>query len=222
MNCRYCIVSALALLLSAPAATKAGWPFTTEGPRKGSREYYEMHAGDPVGQRQKVKYGKVWPPQPRAAGEPLPFVHRFYANCYWPHPYNLMDRADVEAVAHAQIAAGWMCQTTFYDHHFDGATNALNSVGLAHLQWLMANVPVEYRQAFVATTGDPAKNDLRVAHVQQQVTAVLGDGASLPVALRVSTPTGRPAQEVDFIFRQRIENMDSPIIPYAAPASTGQ
>jgi hypothetical protein len=221
VNCRYRIVSALALLLSTPALTWGGWPFTSEGPRKGSREYYEMHAGDPVGERQVYKYGKLWPPQPRAMGEPLPCVHRFYANHYWPFPYNLMDRADVNAVSDAQIMNGWISATTLYDYHFDAETNALNSAGQAQLAWIMANVPVEHRRAFVATTGDSVRNDLRVAQVQSAVANLIGDPGSLPIALRVSTPTGRPAREVDAIFKQRFENMDPPIIPYAAPTSTG-
>jgi hypothetical protein len=221
VNCRYRIISALALLLSTPALTWGGWPFTADGPRKGSREYYEMHAGDPVGERQQCKYGKLWPPQPRAMGEPLPCVHRFYANHYWPYPYNLMDRADVNAVSNAQITNGWIAATTLYGYHFDDQTNALNSAGLAQLQWIMANVPVENRQAFVVSTGDSVKNSLRVASVQTAVVDLLGDANSLPIALRVSTPAGRPAKEIDAIFKQRFENMDLPVIPYSAPTSTG-
>jgi hypothetical protein len=221
VNCRYRTVSALTLALSVSAVASAGWPFTTDGPRKGSREYYEMHAGDPVGQRQKVKYGKVWPPQPRAAGEPLPFIHRYYANCYWPYPYNLMDRADVNAVSDMQVMNGWISATTLYSYHFDQETNALNSSGLAQVEWIMANVPVEHRRAFVATTGDVVKNDLRIAQVQQAVTNLVGDASSLPIALRVSTPSGRPALEVQNIFEERINNMERPVIPYTAPTSGG-
>lgn len=220
MNCRYRIISALALLLSTPALTCGGWPFTSDGPRYGSREYYEMHAGDPVGERQVYKYGKMWPPFPRAMGEPLPCKLRFYANHYWPYPYNLMDRADVNAVCDMQAMNGWIAATTLYGYHFDEETNSLNSAGLAQLQWIMAHVPVEHRRAFVATTGDAVKNGLRIAHVQSAVADLVGDPDSLPIALRVSTPSGRPAQEIQNIFQQRIQNMDRPIIPYAAPTST--
>ena len=221
MNCRDRIITSLALLLSTPALTWGGWPFTADGPRKGSREYYEMHAGDPVGQRQVYKYGKLWPPQPRAMGEPATCVHRYYASHYWPYPYNLMDRADVNAVSDAQIMNGWIAATTFYSYHFDGETNVLNSAGRAQLEWLMGSVPVEHRRAFVATTGDSTKNNLRIMQMQSAVAELVGDAGSLPIALRVSTPTGRPAEEVENIFQQRIDNMDSPIIPYAAPTSTG-
>jgi hypothetical protein len=47
-----------------------------------------------------------------------------------------------------------------------------------------------------------------------------GNSQALSVAVRVATPTDRPAQEVDAIFKQRLENMDTPVIPFTQ-ATTG-
>lgn len=211
----------LACLLWAPGVGWGGWPFTADGPRRGSAEYYEMRAGEPIGQRQRYHHGKVWPPEPRPLGKPLPWVHRYHHSIYWPHPYTAMDQADVSLVSNLQIANGWQSLCTFYPYHFDTTTHKLNSSGLRHLQWLLSNVPVEQRQAFLATAADASVNDRRLASMQESVAALLGDAQALPISLRVSTPIGRPAGEIDTIFKQRLENMDSPVIPFAQAVSSG-
>lgn len=215
MNCRHIVLSALALLLSTPTLSLGGWPFTQEGPRAGSEDYYEMRSGEPIGQRQRYHHGKMWPPQPRPAGKPLPWIHRFHANHFWPWPYTDMDIADVNLVSDIQTGNGWLSCTTFHEYHFDPVTQNLNSAGLAHLQWILTHVPMQHRQAFVASSGQPATNDARVSSIQQSVGAMAGNSQALSVVVRVATPTGRPAQEIDTIFKQRLENMDTPVIPFA-------
>jgi hypothetical protein len=211
---------AWAWIVSAPALGWAGWPFTAEGPRHGTEEYYEMRASEPVGQRQMYKYGKVWPPDPRASGKPLPFVHRYYASCYWPYPYTAMDQAEVQLVSDLQTANGWLSLCTFYPYHFDPVTNKLNSSGVRHLQWLLSNVPLEHRQAFLSSTTDASINERRLSSMQDSVAAMVGDPRSLPIEMRVSTEIGRPASEIDAIFKSRLQNMDSPVIPFTT-ATTG-
>lgn len=204
-----------------PALGNAGWPFTAEGPRRGSKEYFEMRSSEPIGQRQKYKYGKFWPPQPRPIGDPLPWQHRYHASCYWPYPYTAMDQADVNLVSDLQIANGWVSATTFYSYHFDEQTQTLNSSGLQHLQWLLEHVPLQHRHAFLAMSTDSSINDRRLSNMQESVTMLVGDASSLPIALRVSTQHGRPASEIDSIFKQRMENMDTPVIPFANAVGSG-
>lgn len=163
----------------------------------------------------------MWPPEPRPVGKPLPWIHRFYASHYWPYPYTAMDQADVNLVSNLQIANGWQSLTTFYPYHFDEQTNELNSAGLQHLHWLLQNVPVEHRQAFLAMSPDSLINDRRMSSMHSSVERLVGDARSLPIALRASTQIGRPASEIDNIFKQRIENMDSPVIPFAAATGGG-
>ena len=210
MTCRNCLFLALACVLSAPTLTRAGWPFTANGPRRGTEEYYEMRAGEPVGERQQYKAGKVWPPDPRACGEPYPFLLRYYAAHYWPHPYREMDRMNVHAIEGAHIAAGWQSACTLYDYHFDKDTQALNTAGRAHLQWILLNVPA----GFVASTPDPRMNSQRLAQVQSAVATMIGKDNSLPVAMRMATPFGRPAEEVDTIFDYRSTKPLPPQIEY--------
>jgi hypothetical protein len=196
--------------------TRAGWPFTADGPRRGTEEYYEMRAGEPVGERQQYKAGKVWPPDPRACGEPLPYLLRYYAAHYWPHPYREMDRLSVHAIAGAHIATGWQSACTLYDFHFDRDSQVLNSAGRAQLQWILLNVPTEHRQAFVASTSDSRTNSQRLAQVQSAVADMIGEDNTLPVALRMAAPHGRPADEVDAIFDGRMQNMLPPKIEYTS------
>jgi len=219
VNCRRGLLLGLTCLLSAPGVSQADWPFTAYGPRRGSEEYYQMRAGEPVGQRARYHHGRVWPPEPRPDGPPAPLVHRFYESFYWPYRYTPLDQADVNMFSNIQVANGWHSLCTFYPYHFDPVTNKLNSAGLRHLQWLLGNVPVEQRQAFLSSSPDAAVNDQRMTSVRDSVAQFLGDSGSLPIAMRVSSQIGRPAAEIDTIFKTRMENMDSPVIPYTAATS---
>ena len=221
VTCRNCLFLALVCVLTAPTLTRGGWPFSADGPRRGTREYYEMHAGAPVGQRQQYKAGKLWPPDPRVAGEPLPWLHRFHAAHYWPHPYNEMDRMSVRAIVDAHIAAGWETSCTLHDYHFDTESQTLNSAGRAHLQWILQNVPAAHRQAFVASTVNPEMNAQRLTRVESAVTGLIGQDHSLPVMLRMATPNGRPAAEVQAIFQGRIDSMPAPVINYTSVGTAG-
>ena len=176
-----------------------------------------MRAADPVGQRQQYKAGKLWPPHPRAAGDPLPFLHRFHAAHYWPHPYEEMDRMSVHAIVDAHIATGWQAACTLYDYHFDLDSQALNSAGRAHLQWILLNVPSTHRQAYVASNVNADTNAQRLAQVQSAVSGLIGQEHSMPIVLRMATPHGRPASEVDAIFDGRMESMLAPAIEAHTP-----
>jgi len=175
-----------------------------------------MRAGEPVGERQRYKAGKVWPPVPRVAGEPLPCLHRFYAAHYWPHPYNELDRLSVHTIAGAHIATGWQASCTLYDYHFTEDSQSLNSAGRSHLQWILLNVPTEHRQAFVAASMNAETNAQRLAQVESTVAGMIGQGNSMPVVLRMATPYGRPAAEVEAIFEGRMDSMLPPAIEYTS------
>lgn len=175
-----------------------------------------MRAGEPVGERARYHHGKVWPPAPRPEGPPAPLMHRFYESFYWPYRYTPLDQAAVNYTSDVQIANGWLSLCTFYPYHFDDTTNKLNSAGQKHLQWLLSSVPAEHRRVYLASSPNASLNDQRLSNIQESVAALVGDATSMPIALRVSTQIGRPAGEIDSIFKQRMENMDSPIIPYTA------
>jgi len=212
-----CLVSLIAVGVFS-TQSRADWPFSSksDAPHWGSKEYHEMRAADPPGARQKYKYGKLWPPQPRPVGPHQTFVHRYHHAHYWPHPYNCQDREAVAAFINVQVSNGWLEQTTLHDYHFDPATNELNSSGRSHLHWIIMHVPPEYQQVNVALSRDATQNSTRVANVQREITQVAGANPGFQVATRLADPTGRPAAEVQSIFTSAQENMPPPILSKTA------
>ncbi|MEZ6064720.1 MAG: hypothetical protein R3B90_03200 [Planctomycetaceae bacterium] len=208
--------TSLLLLLTTLAAwpassTQAGWPFSAEGPKRGTDEWYEMHAGDPVGQRQVYKFGKTWPIRPRPVGDPAPLVHQYHHNQYWPYPYQCADRASVEQFKHQQIANGWEEATTLYDFHFDMETQQLNSAGRERLNYILTKVPPEFRTAYVqASLKESSVTGARVSAVEQELAAVLGQGQMPPIMPRVTQPVGMPSANVNAIFQYRRDNLSPP------------
>lgn len=197
---------------SSNNTASAGWPFFSEdGLRRGSPEYYEAHAHDPPGARQKYKYGRVWPVRARPVGPSQTFVHRYHTAHYWPHPYQCQDRAAVQAVCATQVQNGWQNATTFYSYHFDEKTNELNAAGQRHLSWLMSDVPEQYRHAYVAVEVGGDSGSRRISAIERTVA---GTGIALPVTGRVASPLGRPATEVKDILDGAAQNALPPVIQY--------
>lgn len=213
---------ALTLMCLTPQLARAGWPFFSEtGVRRGSPEWYEMRAGDPPGTRQRYKYGKIWPMQPRPDGPPQTAVHKYHSTHYWPLPYICEDRSYVSNMFEMQKLNGWASATTLYDYHFDPATNELNTAGQRHVYWIMAHAPEQYRQAYVASSLDAGSNSARMMSVERQVSLLAANSTSIPVSLRMGEPAGRPATEVDYIFEQIQTNTLPPKIQYTSAGGGG-
>ncbi|MFG0335151.1 MAG: hypothetical protein ACF8TS_17480 [Maioricimonas sp. JB049] len=221
MRSRSLMMTILAGVCLAPVLAHAGWPFSSEGPTRGTPEFYEWRATDPVGARQEYKYGKLWPPRPRPVGRKQLPIHKYHAAHYWPYPYTCQDRASVTIMANTQVANGWLAATTFHEFHFDPVTHELNSSGQRHLQWLLTDVPPQFRQAYVAAPLDQSAGDRRVASIQAQADRLAGADAMLPVVLRTATPHGRPAHETQMIHDGRIQNMLPPTIQYTSGPGGG-
>ncbi|SFJ30189.1 hypothetical protein [Planctomicrobium piriforme] len=201
------------LLLTTAQVAQADWPFwSDDGLRRGSKEYYEAHASDPPGARQVYKDGKLWPPFPRPTGPHQLFVHKYHHTHYWPYPYVCDDRESVRTFVDAQVSNGWLSSTTLYDFHFDPATGDLNSAGKEHLYWIVHHVPMEYRQVHVAIGQDPKVTTERSRSVEIELARLGGSDPSMPVLTRYADPVGRPASEVQAIFRSAQENMPPPIL----------
>ncbi|MCA8993546.1 MAG: hypothetical protein KDA88_16275 [Planctomycetaceae bacterium] len=206
----------------SPTDAAAGWPFFSDnGPPRGSREWYEMHAADPPGVRQKYAYGKMWPPVARPTGPKQPAIHTYYDAHFWPNPYNLEDRRVVRSVMQTQVDNGWLSATTLYHYHFDADTNELNSSGQQHLHWLLTHAPIQYRQANVASDIDAKVNSDRVGSVEREIDRLLGQSASIPVLLRVGDPVGTPADQVQNVFTQAEAARSVPAIPFTSAVEGG-
>lgn len=205
------------------SSVSAGWPFFAEdGLRRGSPEYYEAHAADPPGSRQKYQFGKLWPVRARPVGPSQTFVHRYHTAHYWPNPYNCQDRASVQSIIDIQVQNGWQTGTTFYSYHFDEKTNALNSAGKQHLAWLVTYVPHEHRQAYVAISADQKVQEARMQSVQQGIAVSSGVAGEIPVLARAAEPLGRPATEVQTILEGAAEGALPPVITYTNAGTSAE
>ena len=210
--------SLLVAAAMGPGRAEAGWPFSSDGPPRGSAEWYEARACEPIGQRQTYKFGKIWPARPRPVGEHAPLIHKYHHNLYWPYPYKCMDQESVNQFIELQIVNGWEEATTLYDYHFESESHELNRAGRDHLYWIMSSVPVEFRTAYVqASRLDPSVSQMRIAAVQSEASRFVGADQVPPVLLRVTTPHGTPAAEVDAVFQYRRANLTpSPVLQGAA------
>lgn len=164
----------------------------------------------PPGGRQIEYKGKLWPPFPRPVGKEARHVDQYHYTHYWPHPQNCEDRSSVRAVMNIQAANGWVEATTLFNYHFDPETHALNSSGVAHLEYILFRVPAQYRTAFVQRARTAQADQLRVASVQAAASDILQDGSLPPIALRRARAYGTSAEEVDMISRKFIAGTPTP------------
>lgn len=203
-----------------PSAVSAGiipWPWSEKHPPKmtehrAEREaYYAARACDPIGSRQIYKHGKLWPPTPRPTGPANLPSHIYHAEHYWPHPYNCQDSDYVRSLSAAQVSNGWVTMTTLYDYHFD-ETQQLNESGRMQLRWILENAPTRHRFAFVQAGNDSVSSEIRLAAVKANASQLVGPDQIPPVLVRVTSPLGRPAEEVDDIRRLERKSIFKPII----------
>jgi hypothetical protein len=107
-----------------------------------------------------------------------------------------------------------MAETTLYYYHFDAEQGGLNHSGEMQLRWILENAPEERRVVWVQTGDKRAVSHERMADVQLAVADIVGDDKTPPIMLRVTTPYGRPAQEIDRIRNTEIATMPEPRVQY--------
>lgn len=180
--------------------------------RRAEKEaYYAARACEPIGARQIYKHGKLWPPRPRPTGPANLPSHIYHAAHYWPHPYDCQDQDYVRSLSAAQISNGWVTMTTLYDYHFD-ESHQLNESGRVQLYWILENAPAKHRYAFVQAGVDNATSEARLAAVKAEASQLVGPDQIPPILVRVTSPLGRPAEEVDEIRRLERKSIFKPII----------
>jgi hypothetical protein len=216
--CRLIVLGLLAIPTSAFAEPLIPWPWlensryqTWKQERDAARaDWYARRSLDPVGSRRRYVKGKFWPPFPRPEGLSMLPSHRFHAAHYWPYPYVCEDRQSVQEFIATQEEAGWENATTLYDYHFDNDDQSVNRSGLMQLQWILRNAPEHRKIIYVQVANDVTASNFRVASVQAEVSEMVGLENSPPVMLRVTSPLGRPALEVDTIQRKAQESQPIP------------
>ncbi len=217
---RWSLCGAVVCGTLVPAAVPAGiipWPWSEKHPpkmtqRRAEKEAnYAQRAWEPIGARQVEKHGKLWPPFPRPTGPANLPSHLYHAEHYWPHPYSCQDRDYVRAISAAQTSNGWVTMTTLYDYHFDDS-HKLNESGRMQLRWILENAPNRHRYAFVQAGIDNATSQSRLVSVKNEATLLVGADQTPPVLIRVTSPLGRPAEEVDSIRRKERDTILTPRI----------
>ena len=221
---RAAVCAGLLFSLMIPHAATAGlipWPWGSRPKGTSKEEWYEQRASDPVGARQRFAFGKHWPPYPRPTGLSQLPSHTYHAAHYWPYPYQCDDRAIVREFSDRQINNGWVTATTLYEYHFDPNTNELSRSGVIQLRWILENAPESRRFVFVQSATNNDVSQQRLMNVQTEATNLVGKGNVPPVMLRVTSPLGRPALEVDRIRRLEIDTLPTPRIsdPLGATSS---
>lgn len=179
-----------------------------------SEDWYDEGTEQLPGTRQVRHAGKLWPPYPRPMGKGQKCAHKFHTAHYWPWPYNCWDRAYVETVLDTQVANGWITECTLMAHHFDPVTQELNHAGRHHLRWILQAAPPQYRFAWIQAAEAPEINQVRLANVQSAATLLVGEANVPPVMVRVCSPTGRPASEINEIRKREIGTMPDPRVKY--------
>ena len=218
---RWSLLGLMALGTLVPSIGQAGlipWPWHRNAPPR-MTEYraereaeYAERACDPIGARQVTKHGKQWPPYPRPTGPANLPSHLYHAAHYWPHPYNCQDREYVHSLSAAQVSNGWVTMTTLYDYHFNSDMHQLNASGRMQLRWILENAPARHRYVFVQAATDQATSELRVAAAKNEIITLIGDDQAPPVLVRITSPVGRPAEELDNIRRKERESIVNPRI----------
>lgn len=212
----------IASILGESSVANADFPWISSGMKRSSDHWWHAHSGDPVGARQVQKYGKQWPPFARPVGPAQLPMHRFHAAHYWPYPYNEQDQSFVRTLSRAHVDSGWVTAITLFDYHFDADSQELNRSGRLHLRWILENAPERHRMALVQSAGEQTSNTSRVDSVRIEATRIVGKNGIPPIMLRVTTPTGRPAEEVDMIRRQEMQSLPEPRITPAIASGGGE
>ena len=102
--------------------------------------------------------------------------------------------------------------TTLYDYHFEPDTHQLNPSGRMHVRWILENAPPRHRYIFVQAAVDQAGSETRVVTAKNEAVALVGDEQIPPVMVRVASPVGRPAEEIDTVRRLERESTLKPRI----------
>ncbi len=174
--------------------------------------WYADRATDPIGSRQRLIKGKLWPPIPRPTGRPQIPSHRYHAAHYWPYPYYCQDRAFIREFSKRQTSNGWIMATTLYNYHFDPDTDELTRSGREQLRWILENAVAQRRVAFVQTAANNQTSQARLANVTHEAAEMVGKENVPPIMLRVTRPLGRDALEVEQIRQSYLATQPPPRI----------
>lgn len=146
----------------------------------------------------------------------------YHQNQMWPWPFQCADRLAVHEPFCIMVNNGWRRQNLLGAHHFNPATNQLNTAGELRVQWILTQAPPDRRNIFVERSLDPAANSQRLAAVRDYGLKVAIDGREPMVEETYLVSEGRPASVVDATNVNFLKNMPPPVLPAATNTSTGE
>lgn len=178
----------------------------------GTDAWWGEKAQLPLGERRRMKHGKVWPMRPRPSGPKQHWSHTYHATHHWPLPYVCQDRQYVRDVFAMQAAKGWADETTLSEYHFDPESHELSVPGRQHLNWILNIAPGEHRNVHLQESANQNVNQMRLASLQQAISELSMGDAAPHVQWRRGAPLSRPASQVRQIQAMDMSNLPAPVI----------
>jgi hypothetical protein len=111
--------------------------------------------------------------------------------------------------------SGWSRQNTLSEFHFDPVSNQLTEAGRLKLRQVLLHHPAGRNDVFMARSMNEEHDRVRLTSIEQEGARMLSDGQTPHVTPVHVDYRMRPAEEVDFITRSRMESMPSPQLPDA-------
>ena len=134
-------------------------------------------------------------------------------NNVWPQPFVTQDRHAVCSSYSVFARSGWSRQNTLSEFHFDPVTNQLTEAGKLKVRQILLHHPAGRIDIFMARSMNEEHDRVRLTSVEHEGTRMLPDGKSPSVTPVDIEYRMRPAEEVDFITRSRMESMPAPQLP---------
>jgi hypothetical protein len=143
----------------------------------------------------------------------------FHRNNCWPNPFDVADRQATRSYFNIMADNGWQLQNTLGVYHFDEGTNALNSAGVAKVNWIVTQAPLHRRTVFVFRTGGEESTKSRLDSTQQMVARILPEGSLPEVLISDTPPATSPGFYSEALSRSLRNNIPQPVLPGAKPSS---
>jgi hypothetical protein len=137
----------------------------------------------------------------------------FLRNNYWPQPFLYPDRDALCAPFAVMVHNGWRMQNTLSAHHFKPGTGDLTESGQLKLNWVMSEVPPQYRTVYVERGETVEVTAKRIRAVEMAAGRLTVDGNVPPVMETAIAARGWPADQIDATTRQWLNSVPQPRLP---------
>lgn len=148
------------------------------------------------------------------------FWYDYYRNKSWPMPFRSADSQSVLNYFEVQRNNGWMLNNTIGAAMFEPGTSALNSAGVAHVNWIVTRAPRNRRAVFVLRGQNAKETAQRVEATQITISRILPTGALPPIYLTDHDAPGSSGAYQTAIARAINTSAPAPRLPASANGNT--